>query len=591
MATNIPSSTLPKEDNKTVITGISEDAGKSLADLLSGATDSLVSQRINEGNDRVINEIKDSVSNSTETYNETLKSVLEKNDKNDGNASNELLSIFSNALVDIGLVDSLNAINTSLNNSNKQDDTPDTSMTLKTPEDRFIEMHQQLSKQESLTKAALDTESINQFISEQSNLGELQERVYKDYLENDDKESADEEKAIEPEQPVMQKIGEQDESTEEKTEVKNNDITPESIINSFKTEISEVVAPIKSSLDALVAADSNDHKEVQLVEERKDDSDTKEPTIVESISQLTEVVKEVKEVQVTKDLPETTSLTKNDIDELLEKTVNEINSRKDVDVVDASKSDKIDEVPTTPQVVEHEVKIIEPDVKDELTSEPQNVLQNPIELGETSLTSLMSPLNELLGTVKDITPIQDVPELKEDVVEPDNGEQRELNENRIIETTVSKVSEIVDESKPETDADTVSKIIDELNINLPEFKIPVEETDAVSKFIDDLDESKKEVERIYNDTKELEHKDVDAIQLNDIVEHDNNRRIEIEEEERTLQQPDNVQMYEQSVMSHEDMLFLAKAIGEAVVGSYVGSSEIKEYDAKAMDAFMAEMRK
>lgn len=573
MATNIPSSTLPKEDNKTVITGISEDAGKSLADLLSGATDSLVSQRINEGNDRVINEIKDSVSNSTETYNETLKSVLEKNDKNDGNASNELLSIFSNALVDIGLVDSLNAINTSLNNSNKQDETPDTSMTLKTPEDRFIEMHQQLSKQESLTKVALDTESINQFISEQSNLGELQERVYKDYLENDDKESADEEKAIEPEQPVMQKIGEQDESTEEKTEVKNNDITPESIINSFKTEISEVVAPIKSSLDALVAADSNDHKEVQIVEERKDDSDTKEPTIVESISQLTEVVKEVKEVQVTKDLPETTSLSKNDIGELLDKTVNEINSRKDVDVV------------------EHEVKNIEPDIKDESTSEPQNVWQNPIELGEASLTSLMSPLNELLGTVKDITPIQDVPELKEDVVEPDNGEQRELNENRIIETTVSKVSEIVDESKPETDADTVSKIIDELNINLPEFKIPVEETDAVSKFIDDLDDSKKEVERIYNDTKELEHKDVDAIQLNDIVEHDNNRRIEIEEEERTLQQPDNVQMYEQSVMSHEDMLFLAKAIGEAVVGSYVGSSEIKEYDAKAMDAFMAEMRK
>jgi len=539
---NTTSSTLPNE-NKVTIDGFTEKGSKTLADMLSSSVEEIVSSRIEEHNENTTNAIKDALTNSATNMSNSLKGAL--NDVNGAELAESIYSSMNNALLDSGIVGSLNLLVEQGNKVIESNNATQKNVLDKmyaTPEDRYNAIQQTVSQQLA-ESSPVNGKEVSDFMSKQNELAELETRVLTEYIKDVDEKDDSNEKDIDTSLPKEVETPKEVVVQHEPIETK---VTVENISDAEKSEEKEVDRPDNISLIKDLIADgvSAIHDIVDNKKELEPNQPIKQVVIHETIQPKIESLKaEPVQQEKIKDVD------KEDNDSKSETAISEIKSTekdeseqppaeiKSVDNIDTDKFEKLTGMFTDLMMGLKNTDLIINDKKDVEHIEPHETQEK-----FTDVANMHSPVdNDRIIKLDENNVTVNLPEIKPEIVEV-HSDKLTLAEKQVEKQTIKEETENKSEPEPKLEKR--------------------QDTYFNFDFLKDALET-KEPARTEEET----------------------RMIQVESAEREMDHTEHTVETQSNGMTVDDMNYLAQAIAKAIVHEMATSSEIQATDKAIIDAF------
>lgn len=578
---NTTSSTLPNE-NKVTIDGFTEKGSKTLADMLSSSVEEIVSSRIEEHNENTTNAIKDALTNSATNMSNSLKGAL--NDVNGAELAESIYSSMNNALLDSGIVGSLNLLVEQGNKVIESNNATQKNVLDKmyaTPEDRYNAIQQTVSQQLA-ESSPVNGKEVSDFMSKQNELAELETRVLTEYIKDVDEKDDSNEKDIDTSLPKEVETPKEVVVKHEPIETK---VTVENISDAEKSEEKEVDRPDNISLIKDLIADgvSAIHDIVDNKKELEPNQPIKQVVIHETIQPKIESLKaEPVQQEKIKDVD------KEDNDSKAETAISEIDlSKKSMTELMDNLSGLIHEhKEVTPPVVPDskiEVPEIKSTEKDE-SEQPPAEIKSVDNIDTDKFEKLTGMFTELMMGLKNTDLI--------------------INEKKDVEhiephETQEKFTDVANMHSP-VDNDRIIKL-DENNVtvNLPEIKPEIVEVHSDKLTLAEKQVEKQTIKEETENKSEPEPKPEkrqdtyfnfdflkDALETKEPARtEEETRMIQVESAEREMDHTEHTVETQSNGMTVDDMNYLAQAIAKAIVHEMATSSEIQATDKAIIDAF------
>lgn len=578
---NTTSSTLPNE-NKVTIDGFTEKGSKTLADMLSSSVEEIVSSRIEEHNENTTNAIKDALTNSATNMSNSLKGAL--NDVNGAELAESIYSSMNNALLDSGIVGSLNLLVEQGNKVIELNNATQKNVLDKmyaTPEDRYNAIQQTVSQQLA-ESSPVNGKEVSDFMSKQNELAELETRVLTEYIKDVDEKDDSNEKDIDTSLPKEVETPKEVVVKHEPIETK---VTVENIADAEKSEEKEVDRPDNISLIKDLIADgvSAIHDIVDNKKELEPNQPIKQVVIHETIQPKIESLKaEPVQQEKIKDVD------KEDNDSKSETAISEIDiSKKSMTELMDNLSGLIHEhKEVNPPVVPDskiEVTEIKSTEKDE-SEQPPAEIKSADNIDTDKFEKLTGMFTDLMMGLKNTDLI--------------------INEKKDVEhiephETQEKFTDVANMHSP-VDNDRIIKL-DENNVtvNLPEIKPEIVEVHSDKLTLAEKQVEKQTIKEETENKSEPEPKPEkrqdtyfnfdflkDALETKEPARtEEETRMIQVESAEREMDHTEHTVETQSNGMTVDDMNYLAQAIAKAIVHEMATSSEIKATDKAIIDAF------
>lgn len=578
---NTTSSTLPNE-NKVTIDGFTEKGSKTLADMLSSSVEEIVSSRIEEHNENTTNAIKDALTNSATNMSNSLKGAL--NDVNGAELAESIYSSMNNALLDSGIVGSLNLLVEQGNKVIESNNATQKNVLDKmyaTPEDRYNAIQQTVSQQLA-ESSPVNGKEVSDFMSKQNELAELETRVLTEYIKDVDEKDESNEKDIDTSLPKEVETPKEVVVKHEPIETK---VTVENISDAEKSEEKEVDRPDNISLIKDLIADgvSAIHDIVDNKKELEPNQPIKQVVIHETIQPKIESLKaEPVQQEKIKDVD------KEDNDSKAETAISEIDiSKKSMTELMDNLSGLIHEHKEVNPPVVPDSKIEVPEIKStekDESEQPPAEIKSVDNIDTDKFEKLTGMFTELMMGLKNTDLI--------------------INEKKDVEhiephETQEKFTDVANMHSP-VDNDRIIKL-DENNVtvNLPEIKPEIVEVHSDKLTLAEKQVEKQTIKEETENKSEPESKPEkrqdtyfnfdflkDALETKEPVRtEEETRMIQVESAEREMDHTEHTVETQSNGMTVDDMNYLAQAIAKAIVHEMATSSEIQATDKAIIDAF------
>lgn len=578
---NTTSSTLPNE-NKVTIDGFTEKGSKTLADMLSSSVEEIVSSRIEEHNENTTNAIKDALTNSATNMSNSLKGAL--NDVNGAELAESIYSSMNNALLDSGIVGSLNLLVEQGNKVIESNNATQKNVLDKmyaTPEDRYNAIQQTVSQQLA-ESSPVNGKEVSDFMSKQNELAELETRVLTEYIKDVDEKDESNEKDIDTSLPKEVETPKEVVIKHEPIETK---VTVENISDAEKSEEKEVDRPDNISLIKDLIADgvSAIHDIVDNKKELEPNQPIKQVVIHETIQPKIESLKaEPVQQEKIKDVD------KEDNDSKAETAISEIDiSKKSMTELMDNLSGLIHEHKEVNPLVVPDSKIEVPEIKStekDESEQPQAEIKPADNIDTDKFEKLTGMFTELMMGLKNTDLI--------------------INEKKDVEhiephETQEKFTDVANMHSP-VDNDRIIKL-DENNVtvNLPEIKPEIVEVHSDKLTLAEKQVEKQTIKEETENKSEPEPKPEkrqdtyfnfdflkDALETKEPARtEEETRMIQVESAEREMDHTEHTVETQSNGMTVDDMNYLAQAIAKAIVHEMATSSEIQATDKAIIDAF------
>lgn len=578
---NTTSSTLPNE-NKVTIDGFTEKGSKTLADMLSSSVEEIVSSRIEEHNENTTNAIKDALTNSATNMSNSLKGAL--NDVNGAELAESIYSSMNNALLDSGIVGSLNLLVEQGNKVIESNNATQKNVLDKmyaTPEDRYNAIQQTVSQQLA-ESSPVNGKEVSDFMSKQNELAELETRVLTEYIKDVDEKDESNEKDIDTSLPKEVETPKEVVVKHEPIETK---VTVENISDAEKSEEKEVDRPDNISLIKDLIADgvSAIHDIVDNKKELEPNQPIKQVVIHETIQPKIESLKaEPVQQEKIKDVD------KEDNDSKAETAISEIDiSKKSMTELMDNLSGLIHEHKEVNPPVVPDSKIEVPEIKStekDESEQPPAEIKSADNIDTDKFEKLTGMFTELMMGLKNTDLI--------------------INEKKDVEhiephETQEKFTDVANMHSP-VDNDRIIKL-DEHNVtvNLPEIKPEIVEVHSDKLTLAEKQVEKQTIKEETENKSEPEPKPEkrqdtyfnfdflkDALETKEPVRtEEETRMIQVESAEREMDHTEHTVETQSNGMTVDDMNYLAQAIAKAIVHEMATSSEIQATDKAIIDAF------
>lgn len=578
---NTTSSTLPNE-NKVTIDGFTEKGSKTLADMLSSSVEEIVSSRIEEHNENTTNAIKDALTNSATNMSNSLKGAL--NDVNGAELAESIYSSMNNALLDSGIVGSLNLLVEQGNKVIESNNATQKNVLDKmyaTPEDRYNAIQQTVSQQLA-ESSPVNGKEVSDFMSKQNELAELETRVLTEYIKDVDEKDESNEKDIDTSLPKEVETPKEVVVKHEPIETK---VTVENISDAEKSKEKEVDHPDNISLIKDLIADgvSAIHDIVDNKKELEPNQPIKQVVIHETIQPKIESLKaEPVQQEKIKDVD------KEDNDSKAETAISEIDiSKKSMTELMDNLSGLIHEHKEVNPPVVPDSKIEVPEIKStekDESEQPPAEIKSADNIDTDKFEKLTGMFTELMMGLKNTDLI--------------------INEKKDVEhiephETQEKFTDVANMHSP-VDNDRIIKL-DEHNVtvNLPEIKPEIVEVHSDKLTLAEKQVEKQTIKEETENKSEPEPKPEkrqdtyfnfdflkDALETKEPVRtEEETRMIQVESAEREMDHTEHTVETQSNGMTVDDMNYLAQAIAKAIVHEMATSSEIQATDKAIIDAF------
>lgn len=578
---NTTSSTLPNE-NKVTIDGFTEKGSKTLADMLSSSVEEIVSSRIEEHNENTTNAIKDALTNSATNMSNSLKGAL--NDVNGAELAESIYSSMNNALLDSGIVGSLNLLVEQGNKVIESNNATQKNVLDKmyaTPEDRYNAIQQTVSQQLA-ESSPVNGKEVSDFMSKQNELAELETRVLTEYIKDVDEKDESNEKDIDTSLPKEVETPKEVVVKHEPIETK---VTVENISDAEKSEEKEVDRPDNISLIKDLIADgvSAIHDIVDNKKELEPNQPIKQVVIHETIQPKIESLKaEPVQQEKIKDVD------KEDNNSKAETAISEIDiSKKSMTELMDNLSGLIHEHKEVNPLVVPDSKIEVPEIKStekDESEQPPAEIKSVDNIDTDKFEKLTGMFTELMMGLKNTDLI--------------------INEKKDVEhiephETQEKFTDVANMHSP-VDNDRIIKL-DENNVtvNLPEIKPEIVEVHSDKLTLAEKQVEKQTIKEETENKSEPEPKTEkrqdtyfnfdflkDALETKEPARtEEETRMIQVESAEREMDHTEHTVETQSNGMTVDDMNYLAQAIAKAIVHEMATSSEIKATDKAIIDAF------
>lgn len=578
---NTTSSTLPNE-NKVTIDGFTEKGSKTLADMLSSSVEEIVSSRIEEHNENTTNAIKDALTNSATNMSNSLKGAL--NDVNGAELAESIYSSMNNALLDSGIVGSLNLLVEQGNKVIESNNATQKNVLDKmyaTPEDRYNAIQQTVSQQLA-ESSPVNGKEVSDFMSKQNELAELETRVLTEYIKDVDEKDESNEKDIDTSLPKEVETPKEVVVKHEPIETK---VTVENISDAEKSEEKEVDRPDNISLIKDLIADgvSAIHDIVDNKKELEPNQPIKQVVIHETIQPKIDSLKaEPVQQEKIKDVD------KEDNDSKAETAISEIDiSKKSMTELMDNLSGLIHEHKEVNPPVVPDSKIEVPEIKStekDESEQPPAEIKSVDNIDTDKFEKLTGMFTDLMMGLKNTDLI--------------------INEKKDVEhiephETQEKFTDVANMHSP-VDNDRIIKL-DEHNVtvNLPEIKPEIVEVHSDKLTLAEKQVEKQTIKEETENKSEPEPKPEkrqdtyfnfdflkDALETKEPVRtEEETRMIQVESAEREMDHTEHTVETQSNGMTVDDMNYLAQAIAKAIVHEMATSSEIQATDKAIIDAF------
>lgn len=578
---NTTSSTLPNE-NKVTIDGFTEKGSKTLADMLSSSVEEIVSSRIEEHNENTTNAIKDALTNSATNMSNSLKGAL--NDVNGAELAESIYSSMNNALLDSGIVGSLNLLVEQGNKVIESNNATQKNVLDKmyaTPEDRYNAIQQTVSQQLA-ESSPVNGKEVSDFMSKQNELAELETRVLTEYIKDVDEKDESNEKDIDTSLPKEVETPKEVVVKHEPIETK---VTVENISDAEKSEEKEVDRPDNISLIKDLIADgvSAIHDIVDNKKELEPNQPIKQVVIHETIQPKIDSLKaEPVQQEKIKDVD------KEDNDSKAETAISEIDiSKKSMTELMDNLSGLIHEHKEVNPPVVPDSKIEVPEIKStekDESEQPPAEIKSVDNIDTDKFEKLTGMFTDLMMGLKNTDLI--------------------INEKKDVEhiephETQEKFTDVANMHSP-VDNDRIIKL-DENNVtvNLPEIKPEIVEVHSDKLTLAEKQVEKQTIKEETENKSEPEPKPEkrqdtyfnfdflkDALETKEPARtEEETRMIQVESAEREMDHTEHTVETQSNGMTVDDMNYLAQAIAKAIVHEMATSSEIQATDKAIIDAF------